>query len=319
MGQVQVAYRGLVWECTKSWVQAAAEVAPLTTEALLHSFLTSSDALPGATPPAWLADSGHEGLSAATALGGSPASSSTTSMGSLTTSPVQSSGRQARVATQAAFRRAADLLQLCAKARRQQEQGQVGDGAYEGALGLTRKLHYTGYVQGLMNGRGSAAAAAAMLAHARVRACGGSSPAGAKAGTALPALAVASVPDEVDGDSELDSEASEQTQLAVAEEIATQLELALQQTTPRGSHFAVALLSATALLAVQPDAFSYSQLGMRLLGALARTPLRHLTPETMRLSQFSWCWVSGAPPYPCYVVLAGYCFDVASLSTWYQS
>eukprot|EP00878_Enallax_costatus_P012821 GHUV01013388.1.p1 GENE.GHUV01013388.1~~GHUV01013388.1.p1 ORF type:complete len:2087 (+),score=705.77 GHUV01013388.1:215-6475(+) len=296
MGQVQVAYRGLVWECTKSWVQAAAEVAPLTTEALLHSFLTSSDALPGATPPAWLADSGHEGLSAATALGGSPASSSTTSMGSLTTSPVQSSGRQARVATQAAFRRAADLLQLCAKARRQQEQGQVGDGAYEGALGLTRKLHYTGYVQGLMNGRGSAAAAAAMLAHARVRACGGSSPAGAKAGTALPALAVASVPDEVDGDSELDSEASEQTQLAVAEEIATQLELALQQTTPRGSHFAVALLSATALLAVQPDAFSYSQLGMRLLGALARTPLRHLTPETMRLSQFSWCWASVESP-----------------------
>lgn len=30
--------------------------APLTTEALLHSFITSSDSLPGATAPAWLRD-----------------------------------------------------------------------------------------------------------------------------------------------------------------------------------------------------------------------------------------------------------------------
>lgn len=187
--QVQVAYRGVVWERTKSWIQAAAEVAPLTTEALLHSFLTSSDALPGATPPAWLANSGHEGLPAVTALGGSAAnSSSAVSFGN----PAQSGGKQARVATQAALRRAADLLQACAKARRQQQLGQGGEGAFEGALGLTRKLHYTGYVQGLMVGRGSAAVAAP---------------------------AEAEVADGVDGGSELDSEASDRTQLAIAEEV----------------------------------------------------------------------------------------------------
>lgn len=186
---MQVAYRGVVWERTKSWIQAAAEVAPLTTEALLHSFLTSSDALPGATPPAWLANSGHEGLPAVTALGGSAAnSSSAVSFGN----PAQSGGKQARVATQAALRRAADLLQACAKARRQQQLGQGGEGAFEGALGLTRKLHYTGYVQGLMVGRGSAAVAAP---------------------------AEAEVADGVDGGSELDSEASDRTQLAIAEEV----------------------------------------------------------------------------------------------------
>ncbi|KAF6255211.1 hypothetical protein COO60DRAFT_237645 [Scenedesmus sp. NREL 46B-D3] len=94
----------------------------------------------------------------------------------------------------------------------------------------------------------------------------------------------------------VDSEASLQSEMAVAKEIATQLEAALQQPCSRAAHLAVAQLSATALLAVQPDAFSYSQLGMRLVGALARAPLRHLTPETMRLSQFSWCWVSVESP-----------------------
>lgn len=52
--QVQAAHRGVVWQRTKSWVEIAAQVAPLTTEALLHSFITSSDSLPGATAPAWL-------------------------------------------------------------------------------------------------------------------------------------------------------------------------------------------------------------------------------------------------------------------------
>lgn len=75
-------------------------------------------------------------------------------------------------------------------------------------------------------------------------------------------------------------------------QIANQLEVSLQQPCRSPSRLAVAQLSATALLAVQPDAFSCSQLGMRLLGALVAAPLRHLTPETMRLSQFCWCWVS---------------------------
>lgn len=52
-----------------------------------------------------------------------------------------------RKAQKAAYRRAADLLQACGAARRRQEGPAAADGAYEGALGLTRKLHYTGYVQ----------------------------------------------------------------------------------------------------------------------------------------------------------------------------
>jgi hypothetical protein len=52
-----------------------------------------------------------------------------------------------RKAQKAAYRRAADLLQACGAARRRVEGAAAADGAYEGALGLTRKLHYTGYVQ----------------------------------------------------------------------------------------------------------------------------------------------------------------------------
>lgn len=234
--QVQATQRGLVWERTKSWVQAAAEVAPMTTEALLHSFLTSSDSLPGATPPAWLADSGHDASSSAAAAGGMGGSTSSSSLsladGASAGGLIMSGGRQARVATQAAFRRAADLLQTCGAARRRQQMSQAGNGAYEGALGLTRKLHYTGYVQGLMVGRGSAAAAAAMLAHARAQrsrassstapVSGSTAAAGATVmpgGTALQDAAAAVGADGVDRSSDMESEASEQTQLAVAEEV----------------------------------------------------------------------------------------------------
>lgn len=60
---------------------------------------------------------------------------------------------------------------------------------------------------------------------------------------------------------------------------------------PQESKLATAQLSAAALIAVQPDSFSYSSAGIRILRSLARAPLRRLTPETMRLSQFCWCWV----------------------------
>lgn len=52
-----------------------------------------------------------------------------------------------RKAQKAAYRRAADLLRACGEARVRLEGTAAADGAYEGALGLTRKLHYTGYVQ----------------------------------------------------------------------------------------------------------------------------------------------------------------------------
>lgn len=52
-----------------------------------------------------------------------------------------------RKAQQAAYRRAADLLRACGAASQQQGGSGAFDGAYEGTLGLTRKLHYTGYVQ----------------------------------------------------------------------------------------------------------------------------------------------------------------------------
>ncbi|WIA31067.1 hypothetical protein OEZ86_001095 [Tetradesmus obliquus] len=348
--EVKPAHSGLAWDRTKAWVVAAAEVAPMTTEALLHSFLTSSESLPGATPPAWLAgqqqlelgalrgldsaaaESTGDGVGtgfvgdgvmapdalAATAaghmgghLGGSAAGAAADGSSGLG----MSGSGQARFATQAAFRRAADLLQACGAARRRQQLGYAGDGAYEGALGLTRKLHYTGYVQGLMNGRGAAAAAAAAaMGHAgsSAIAAGGSGAAAVVRQHGTPSLHnLRGVDEEHEAAgngsalaaeasrssvSSIDSEASVQSEMAVAEEIATRLEVALQQPCSRAAHLAVAQLSASALLAVQPDAFSYSQLGMRLVGALARAPLRHLTPETMRLSQFSWCWVSVESP-----------------------
>lgn len=75
-------------------------------------------------------------------------------------------------------------------------------------------------------------------------------------------------------------------------QIASQLGQAVEQPGPREAKLATAQLSAAALIAVQPDAFSYSSSGLRILRALARAPLRRLTPDTMRLSQFCWCWVS---------------------------
>lgn len=56
VSQVQAAQAGVGWARTKDWVGTAAVRAPLTTEALLHSFITSSDSLPGATAPAWQRD-----------------------------------------------------------------------------------------------------------------------------------------------------------------------------------------------------------------------------------------------------------------------
>jgi hypothetical protein len=61
-----------------------------------------------------------------------------------------SSTRQSFNASQAAFRRAADLLRICGQARNAQ-QLTASDGAYEGTLAFARKLHYLGHVQGLMD------------------------------------------------------------------------------------------------------------------------------------------------------------------------
>ncbi|KAF8068220.1 PI4KA1 [Scenedesmus sp. PABB004] len=287
MGAVKATEQGRVWERTKAWVEAAAEVAPMTTEALLHSFLTCADSLPGSTPQLTL-DGEPTTPGGGGGRGGGPSGGGGGGGGAGTPG-----ARQARGAATAAFRRAADLLQACGAARRRLQPGQVGDTGYEGALGLTRKLHYTGYVQGLMQGRASADAAAA-----RGRAGGGGG--GGGKGGGGPSLHDLRDAHDPGGDaraaSDDGSEASAATLAAVAEEIATQLEGILRQPNPRAAQLAVAQLSATALLAVQPDDFSYSPLGMRLLGALARAPLRHLTPDTMRLSQFSWCWVSVESP-----------------------
>jgi hypothetical protein len=92
-------------------------------------------------------------------------------------------------------------------------------------------------------------------------------------------------------------------------QIATQLDSATQQPGPREAKLATAQLSAAALLAVQPDAFSYSSRGLHILRALARAPLRRLTPETLRLSRFCWCWVSALPAFP-WVRLRAFGFGV---------
>lgn len=76
-----------------------------------------------------------------------------------------------------------------------------------------------------------------------------------------------------------------------APQITAQLGKAVNRPGALDSKLATAQLSAAALIAVQPDSFSYSSSGLRILQALARAPLRRLTPETMRLSQFCWCWV----------------------------
>lgn len=216
---------GLVWDRTKSWVQAAAEVAPLTTEALLHSFLTSSESLPGATPPAWLADSNQQSFMTAPAgsvIGAASVSAVATVGDTLSAgSPTPTVGRFARVATQAAFRRAADLLQACSAARRRQHLGsQSGDGPYEGAMALMRKLHYTGYVQGVMTGQ-SCAAAVLLQKGQLSKASMGSAVSSAAIGNTSNELHSRNAVDERSDASvsDLESELSEQTQTAVAEEV----------------------------------------------------------------------------------------------------
>jgi hypothetical protein len=229
----------------------------MTTEALLHSFLTSSESLPGATSlglSSLAAESANDArgtgfagdgviapnsITPAAAAAGSRARGASAKCNTSLGQGMSGSG-QARFATEAAFRRAADLLQACGAARRRQQLGYAGDGAYEGALGLTRKLHYTGFVQGLMNGRGSAAAAAAAaLGHAGLSAAAASHGCSAEAAAAALQQGGASlhtlrgVDEEGEGAangvltaepsgasmSSIDSEASVQSEMAVAEEV----------------------------------------------------------------------------------------------------
>jgi hypothetical protein len=75
-------------------------------------------------------------------------------------------------------------------------------------------------------------------------------------------------------------------------QITAQLTQTVQRRGAQEAKLATAQLCAAALIAVQPDSFSYSSSGLRVLRALARAPVRLLTPETLRLSQFCWCWVS---------------------------
>lgn len=87
----------------------------------------------------------------------------------------------------------------------------------------------------------------------------------------------------------------------VALQLTSQLDVAMHRRGFQDTKLAEAQLGAAALLAVQPDAFSYSSSGAKILKALAGAPIRRLTPEAMRLSQFCWCWVSGlaSPERPC--------------------
>jgi hypothetical protein len=118
--QVAPSQPGLAWQRTKDWVTTAAEIAPLTTEALLHSFLTSSDSLPGATSIDWL-----KGPALLRSM------NNMTSNSFLLAAGTGGGVKQAKVATQAAFRRAADLLQACAAARQRRQQAPSGGGCSE--------------------------------------------------------------------------------------------------------------------------------------------------------------------------------------------
>jgi hypothetical protein len=243
----------------------------MTTEALLHSFLTSSESLPGATSLGLssIAESTNDQFGTGVVADGAlpPHAAAAGAQGAgvegNTLGQGLSGSGQARFATQAAFRRAADLLQACGAARRLQQLGYAGDGAYEGALGLTRKLHYTGYVQGLMNGRGSAAAAAAAaIGHAGVSPAVASHRRSAAAAAAAAAAAqqggaslhtLRGVDEEGEGAgvngvltaepsrasvSSIDSEASVQSELAVAEQVRElcQRRYTAVKAEPHGSH-----------------------------------------------------------------------------------
>lgn len=176
--QVQASGVGIVWERTQAWVTAAAQLAPATTEALLHSFICST-AVVGSQTDAFLHTLSRS-MSVGTA-GGFSRSESPLPNGNLSAlanghaaasyqlqqrqhqaaagalaSPDSAlfpnrSSREGFHASQAAFRRAADLLQICGAARTKQ-QAAGADGAYEGTLAFARKLHYSGAVAGLMQG-----------------------------------------------------------------------------------------------------------------------------------------------------------------------
>jgi hypothetical protein len=176
--QVQASGARIVWERTQAWVTAAAQHAPATTEALLHSFICST-AVVGTQTDTFLHTLSRS-MSVGTAGGFSRAESplpngnlSALANGHVAASHQlqqrqqhaaagapqsadsllfpSSSSREGFHASQAAFRRAADLLQICGAARTKQ-QAAGADGAYEGTLAFARKLHYSGAVAGLMQG-----------------------------------------------------------------------------------------------------------------------------------------------------------------------
>jgi hypothetical protein len=139
--------RGAVWARTRAVVRAAADIAPAAAEALVHSFLGGGGLVPAtASPPGGL---GAAGKGRATLL---PALNAGGDAGAANTGVAREAA-----AGQAALRRAADLLTICGAARAAGAAGAggtgvgVGGGSSEGTLALARKLHYSGFVRGLVS------------------------------------------------------------------------------------------------------------------------------------------------------------------------
>jgi hypothetical protein len=153
--------RGAVWERTQAVVRAAADAAPATTEAIVHSFLGSGGVMPdgviggpgGAGAGEASGTGARGGAAGATLIPGKPRGLAGARGGAAALSTAASERLEA-AARQAALRRAADLLRICGDARA--ARGGYADevdgdgGAYQGTLALARKLHYSGYVRGLI-------------------------------------------------------------------------------------------------------------------------------------------------------------------------
>jgi hypothetical protein len=161
LGALASSGRGLVWERTQRFVRGAADVAPSIAEAMVQSFLGGDGLLCAPQDAGALSSAGGGAFGGAGGAlkrgGGGGGAAARGAAAALAGAGPRAAAEREAAAGQAAVRRAADLLRVCGEARARRAargaggEGGAAGGAYQGTLALSRKLHYSGYVRGLIS------------------------------------------------------------------------------------------------------------------------------------------------------------------------
>ncbi|KXZ46150.1 hypothetical protein GPECTOR_46g219 [Gonium pectorale] len=230
---------GAVWRWLRDWVRTAASAAPTRTEALLHQFL------------------GQSSIASYTLGGDSPVGAGSLGASAPGASAPAWASQRAHVA---ALRRAADLLAICAQARRGAAGGAGAGVAADATMALCRKLFYAGAIAGVQHS--------------------GLVPSSGPA--ALAELTLASLDDGLAA-AQHSPRLLEQRYLAAAAFLARE---AAEAEGGDGDGRGVGVLASSAAPAVC----------YRLLQGLCSAPLRRFTPDMMGLAVFAWTWITTAGP-----------------------